>query len=150
MDVAGLARRKRFLTDLIDGGDVLFSGCLREQGVHMSGTLTEHEMSTNRTDAAAMFPLPLSDFEYYMHVDDRPSHPMVFVMVVTVTGHLKRVEFQEAVDAAVMANPLFRSNVRTLPLGFAGFYRRRLPGRWNGRLLVLTSLKNCCRFDRLI
>jgi|GEM_PF-5084855 len=32
-----------------------------------------------------MFPLPLSDFEYYMLVDDRPSHPMVFVMTAQRT-----------------------------------------------------------------
>lgn len=77
--------------------------------------MVEHDMQTGRTESPAVFPLPLSDFEYYMHVDDRPSHPMVFVMVVTVVGTLRKSDFQQAIDAAILANPLFRSHIRTLP-----------------------------------
>ncbi|MBL8814859.1 MAG: hypothetical protein JNL58_02425 [Planctomyces sp.] len=81
----------------------------------MSSTLVEQDMQAGRTDSLPVFPLPLSDFEYYMHVDDRPSHPMVFVMVVTVAGTLQRSDFQQSIDAAISANPLFRSHIRTLP-----------------------------------
>ncbi len=81
----------------------------------MSSTIVEQDMQAGRAESLPVFPLPLSDFEYYMHVDDRPSHPMVFVMVVTVAGTLQRNDFQQSIDAAISANPLFRAHIRTLP-----------------------------------
>ncbi len=54
----------------------------------------------------SVFPLPLSDFEYYMLLDDRPTHPMVFVMVVDVNGALHEVPFRESVQELIQSHPL--------------------------------------------
>lgn len=58
-----------------------------------------------------LFPLRLSDFEYYMVTDDRPSHPMVFVMVVHVTGTLAEPSFRESVAELVDSHPLLKCRV---------------------------------------
>lgn len=61
-----------------------------------------------------MFPLPLSDFEYYMLLDDRPSHPMVFVMVVDISGSLQEHTFRESVTELLHAHPLLTCRVEKL------------------------------------
>ncbi|MFN9976428.1 MAG: hypothetical protein ACK58T_41665, partial [Phycisphaerae bacterium] len=61
---------------------------------------------------ASVFPLPLSHFEYYMFIDDRPSHPMVFVMVVHVDGCLLREPFETAVRETLETHPLFMCHVK--------------------------------------
>ena len=48
-----------------------------------------------------MFPLSLSDFEYYMLVDDRPSHPMVFVVAAHLEGAFQQT--QKYVEMAAKA-----------------------------------------------
>lgn len=58
-----------------------------------------------------MFPLPLSDFEYYMLVDDRPSHPMVFVMSAKVIGQFQQAAFQQSLDALIHSHPLLHCTV---------------------------------------
>lgn len=55
-----------------------------------------------------MFPLPLSDFEYYMLVDDRPSHPMVFVMAAQLSGTFQQTALQQALDELIQCHPLLR------------------------------------------
>jgi NRPS condensation-like uncharacterized protein len=62
----------------------------------------------------AVFPLPLSDFEYYMLLDDRPSHPMVFVMVIDVSGSLHADAFQDAVKELLRSHPLLNCRVEKL------------------------------------
>lgn len=67
------------------------------------------------TDAAScvsdVFPLRLSDFEYYMLADDRPSHPMVIVMLVEVSGQLLEREFRDSVRDLIRSQPLLSSRV---------------------------------------
>ena len=62
----------------------------------------------------SMFPLPLSDFEYYMLLDDRPSHPMVFVMVVDVHGALREAAFRESLQELIQAHPLLNCRAEKL------------------------------------
>ena len=62
-----------------------------------------------------MFPLPLSDFEYYMLVDDRPSHPMVFVMAAQVSGAFQQPALQQALDELVQCHPFLSSCVTEIP-----------------------------------
>lgn len=62
-----------------------------------------------------IFPLPLSDFEYYMLTDDRESHPMVFVIVVNISGLLSEIPFREALTELMEAHPLFRCRVQKIP-----------------------------------
>ena len=58
-----------------------------------------------------LFPLRLSDFEYYMFRDDRPSHPMVFLMLVEVTGVLRESAFRESVRELLTSQPLLACNI---------------------------------------
>ena len=62
-----------------------------------------------------MFPLPLSDFEYYMLVDDRPSHPMVFVMAAQLSGVFQQPALQEALDELVQCHPFLSCCVTEIP-----------------------------------
>jgi len=64
---------------------------------------------------SGIFPLPLSDFEFYMLTDDRPSHPMVFVMVVDVVGELTQSHFAQSLRELIAAHPLFGCRVEKLP-----------------------------------
>lgn len=59
----------------------------------------------------SLFPLPLSDFEYYMVLDDRPSHPMVFVMVVDVSGCLMEAQFRQSLRELLDSHPLLNCRV---------------------------------------
>ena len=59
----------------------------------------------------SVFPLPLSDFEYYMLLDDRPTHPMVFVMVVDVAGELHEAPFRESLSELIQAHPLLNCRI---------------------------------------
>lgn len=58
-----------------------------------------------------MFPLPLSDFEYYMLVDDRPSHPMVIVLAVHLTGEFQSTLLKEALTELTQCHPLLNCTV---------------------------------------
>jgi NRPS condensation-like uncharacterized protein len=59
----------------------------------------------------SVFPLRLSDFENYMFLDDRPSHPMVFVMVVDVTGSLIEELFHKSLVELLESHPLLNCRV---------------------------------------
>lgn len=59
----------------------------------------------------SVFPLPLSDFEYYMLLDDRPTHPMVFVMVLDVSGALRESAFRESLRELIQSHPLLDCRV---------------------------------------
>lgn len=77
----------------------------------MSDATVDGELNPPRAALASLFPLPLSDFEYYMFVDDRPTHPMVFVVAVDVAGTLSRGAFETAVSAALAVHPLFSCRI---------------------------------------
>lgn len=80
----------------------------------MSVAAVQNDLQLASLPAENVFPLPLSDFEFYMFADDRPSHPMVFVMLVHVTGELLREELSAAVHEAIQCHPLFASRVRRI------------------------------------
>jgi NRPS condensation-like uncharacterized protein len=61
--------------------------------------------------SANLFPLRLSDFEYYMLTDDRPSHPMVFVVVIHIRGSLRELPFRQSLNELVIAHPLLGCQV---------------------------------------
>lgn len=65
-------------------------------------------------DSRSVFPLPLSEFEHYMLTDDRPSHPMVIVMLVDGHGRLHESVFHAAVHQLVNAHPLLNARVQHL------------------------------------
>lgn len=58
-----------------------------------------------------MFPLPLSDFEYYMLVDDRPSHPMVIVLAAQLAGVFELPPLREALTELTQCHPLLNCTV---------------------------------------
>ncbi|MEJ7592907.1 MAG: condensation domain-containing protein [Planctomycetaceae bacterium] len=62
-----------------------------------------------------MFPLPLSDFEYYMLVDDRPSHPMVFVMAAQLSGAFQQSALQQALEELIQCHPFLNCCVTEIP-----------------------------------
>lgn len=77
--------------------------------------IVHEEITTPVQTRSELFPLPLSDFEYYMFVDDRPSHPMVFVVVAYLSGPMLRDELESAVHDTVRDHPLFACRVHRLP-----------------------------------
>ena len=81
----------------------------------MSNTAVQSIEKLTSVERMAIFPLRLSDFEYYMFVDDRPSHPMVFAMVAIVQGSLNRESLQISLDEAIHEHPLFDCLVQKLP-----------------------------------
>jgi NRPS condensation-like uncharacterized protein len=62
-----------------------------------------------------MFPLLLSDFEYYMLVDDRPSHPMVFVMAAQLSGTFQKPALQQALAELIDSHPLLKCTISEIP-----------------------------------
>ena len=71
-------------------------------------------LGKSKSPMNAVFPLTLSDFEYYMFLDDRPSHPMVFVMVVDVGGLLHEIAFQQSVQELLQSHPLLNCRIEKL------------------------------------
>ena len=61
-----------------------------------------------------LFPLQLSDFEYYMLSDDRPTYPMVFVMTVQVSGSLLEQPLRESLRELLTSQPLLDCCVKKL------------------------------------
>jgi NRPS condensation-like uncharacterized protein len=66
-------------------------------------------------EPGSLFPLPLSDFEYYMLADDRPSHPMVFTLIAHLSGTLARTHLTAAVNTALSSHPLLNCRIQKLP-----------------------------------
>ena len=48
----------------------------------------------------------MTSFEHYMFVDDRPAHPMTFVVQLNMSGQLDRDAFAAAVEASLKRHPL--------------------------------------------
>lgn len=63
----------------------------------------------------ALLPLPLTLFERYMLLDDRPDYPMTFAIQARFRGVARRDLFQQAVEQAVLRHPLLRATVRWGP-----------------------------------
>ena len=53
-----------------------------------------------------LFPLHMTSFEHYMFVDDRPDHPMTFVVQLQMSGQLDREKFSKAVEVSLTRHPL--------------------------------------------
>ena len=69
---------------------------------------------------AALFPLPLTTFEKYMLLDDRPDYPMVFGLQIRLSGVIERSAFHAALQEAVGCHPLLGAMVpRSSPNGRA-------------------------------
>jgi len=71
-----------------------------------SGDAT-HPAATSQS----VLPLRLSAFENYMFIDDRPSHPMVFVIEIEVSGDLQPDVMQSCVKRALRQHPLLTARV---------------------------------------
>ena len=65
-------------------------------------------------DASVPFPnaLPLTDFELFMLLDDRASHPMNFFIHLEFDGQIDRAAFERALAAALFRQPMLRSHRR--------------------------------------
>lgn len=59
-----------------------------------------------------VFPLPLSPFEEYMLLDDRPGYRMTFLVEQSFEGEIDRAAFEAGVAEASSRHPLLRANVR--------------------------------------
>ena len=64
----------------------------------MSVAAVQNELHSVQQPVESVFPLSLSDFEFYMFADDRPSHPMVFVMLVNHAN----ADYAEAAQRALL------------------------------------------------
>jgi hypothetical protein len=65
------------------------------------------------TSAAAesLWPLPLTPFEVYYHLDDSPEFPTTFPVLLRFTGTLDRDRFAGALARAVARHPLLRARI---------------------------------------
>jgi NRPS condensation-like uncharacterized protein len=59
-----------------------------------------------------MLPLPLSPFEQYMLIDDRPAYPMTFWIRLNFAGRLHQEHFLDALRQALARHPLLFALVR--------------------------------------
>lgn len=59
-----------------------------------------------------IFPLHLTPFENYMFLDDRPSHPMTFVIQLVFSGDLNVEAFEEAFRFALSRHPLLSAVIQ--------------------------------------
>ncbi len=85
-----------------------------------------------------MFPLPLSDFEYYMLVDDRPSHPMVFVMAAHLSGAFQKPALQQVLAEIIDCHPLLKCTISEIP-GIGWCWTPQI----TGTALASGTLQNC-------
>lgn len=56
--------------------------------------------------APAVFPLPMTPFEYYYYLDDSPDYPTAFPVELKFSGTLVRDHFQTALDAMLGRHPM--------------------------------------------
>lgn len=59
-----------------------------------------------------VFPLHLTPFESYMLLDDRPDHPMTFIVQISFSGKFNRQAFSASVPPAIARHPLLRAIVK--------------------------------------
>lgn len=58
------------------------------------------------------FPLPLSDFEFYVLRDESPEYPMVMILRIHLEGAVHEEPFRDALQFTLRSNPLLQSIVR--------------------------------------
>lgn len=75
----------------------------------------------------SILPLRLTAFENYMFVDDRPSHPMVFVIEIEVSGDLRVEPLKESITMALKRHPLLTARISRRPLGKCWVHAKRGP-----------------------
>ena len=63
------------------------------------------------SDPENIFPLKLSDFEYYAFRDETPEYPMVMILKTHLEGALDVRAFQESLNEALHDHPLLRSTI---------------------------------------
>ena len=56
---------------------------------------------------SAMFPLPLTVFENYLRLDDRPAYPMTIPVEIELQGEVLPAAFEAAWEEAIQRHPLF-------------------------------------------
>jgi hypothetical protein len=61
--------------------------------------------------APPLFPLPLSPFEVYMVVDDRPQYRMTFIMQLDFTGHADAAALEASLPQALARHPLLTAQL---------------------------------------
>ena len=80
------------------------------QQVERLGTVEDTALHLTKPNAnkkkPRLFPLHMTSFEHYMFVDDRPAHPMTFVVQLHMSGQLDREIFADAVKASLTRHPL--------------------------------------------
>ena len=57
--------------------------------------------------ATSIFPLPLTVFENYLRMDDRPAYPMTIPVEIEFLGEVLPTEFEAAYEEAIQRHPLF-------------------------------------------
>ncbi len=61
----------------------------------------------SRNCASSIFPLPLTVFENYLRMDDRPAYPMTIPIEMEFLGEVLPTEFEAAYEEAIERHPLF-------------------------------------------
>lgn len=82
--------------------------------------------------APSLWPLPMSDFEYYMYCDDSRRYPMTFCLRAQLEGQLRRKELEEALSLVLERHPLLRARVKRSWRGYVWVpvTTRELPLDW--------------------
>jgi hypothetical protein len=65
----------------------------------------------NPLDDRDLWPLPLTPFEKFLLLDDRPDYPMTFFGELRFSGELRREPFEHSLALAAARNPLLRARV---------------------------------------
>jgi hypothetical protein len=64
-----------------------------------------------------LFPLHLTPLESFFHADDRPSHPMAFIIVLDFTGVVDRPAFEESLREALRRHSFLNAYIRPAKRG---------------------------------
>jgi hypothetical protein len=84
-------------------------------------------------NAPIPWPLPLSDFEYYMYCDDSPRYPMTFCLRAHLQGRLRKKDLEEALSVALERHPLFQARIQRTWRGYVWIpvTDRKIPLEWS-------------------
>ncbi|MFC1758844.1 condensation domain-containing protein [Planctomycetota bacterium] len=97
----GEQRRRRYLIVNADG----------KRRTVAAGTMNA-DMTQTQKRPPRVFPLHLTPFESYMLLDDRPAHPMTFIVQISFSGNLDRQAFADSIPQAISRHPLLRAIVK--------------------------------------
>ncbi|MCA9077006.1 MAG: hypothetical protein KDA93_18410 [Planctomycetaceae bacterium] len=86
--------------------------CLKAKAGPTTTRLSDQDATHPWPDT--LFPLPLTYFENYMLVDDRPTHPMSIFVDIRLSGDLKRDAFEQAYQKSLDRHPLLQCVVRKI------------------------------------